>query len=45
MNPSKNAVSKKINKKKTSQGNGTFSKKSHNKQSKGHKKSYRGQGK
>ena len=31
--------------KKTNQGNGTFSKKFHNKRSKGYKKSYRGQGK
>jgi hypothetical protein len=45
MNPLKNAVSKKVNKKKTGQGNGTFSKKYHNKRSKGYKKRYRGQGK
>ena len=31
-------------KKKTNQGSGTFSKKFHNKRSKGYKKPYRGQG-
>jgi hypothetical protein len=35
----------KSQKKKTRQGNGTFSKKFHNKRSKGYKKTYRGQGK
>jgi len=35
----------KSQKKKTNQGNGTFSKKFHNKRSKGYKKTYRGQGK
>ena len=45
MNPSKKGARKKISRKKTNQGNGTFSKRFHNKRAKTYKKRYRGQGK